>query len=38
MIPDDVLDRIIALREKRRTGQITDAEFESAKQEVLEQM
>ena len=38
MIPDDIFDRIIALEEQRRSGQITDAEFEAAKQEVLEQM
>ena len=38
MIPDDIFDRIVALEEKRRSGQITDAEFEAAKLEVLEQM
>jgi len=36
MIPNEVFDQIVALDERRRNGEITEAEFESEKQKILE--
>jgi len=35
MIPNEVFDRIVALDERRRSGEITEAEFEIEKQKIL---
>ena len=38
MIPNDIFDKIVALEERRRSGAISDAEFEQQKRHILEQM
>ncbi len=38
MIPNEVFDQILALEQRRQNGEISDAEFEAQKQQVLEQM
>lgn len=38
MVPNDVFDKIVALEERRKSGEISDAQFEAEKQAILENL